>query len=386
VTGPVMAKGLEDTTFYVYNRLISLNEVGGEPEVFGVPLEVFHRNNTWRAKRFPASMLASSTHDTKRSEDVRARIDVLSELPDTWDRFVTVAREANASRKVMVGGKPAPDAAEEVLFYQTLLGAAPEWPIPAAERDSFRDRLIAYMQKATKEAKVNNSWTNHRPEYDEAVTKFVTAVLAVPEDDPFFEEMRRLHRRVARVGKINAVSQQLIKIACPGVPDIYQGTEVVDLSLVDPDNRRPVDYRARAEKLAALERSDESTIKLFVTHRALQARRRDPELFRDGTYIPLDVVGPRARHVVAFARLRENRLAICVAPRLCAAIVGDRDAWNDTYVTLPDEVAEQIQGGVLRDVFTESSRRAIPREGGPALAVPELFADFPLSLLTREAS
>lgn len=395
VTGPVMAKGLEDTTFYAYNRLVSLNEVGGEPEHFGVSLEVFHRQNAWRAQRFPASMLASSTHDTKRSEDVRARIDVLSELPDSWDRFLDVAREANASRKVSVGGKPAPDPGEEILFYQTLLGAAPTWPLPEADREEFRQRLVDYMLKATKEAKVNNSWTNHRPEYDEAVTQFVTAVLGAPGDDPFSEELRRLHRRVSRIGRLNSVSQQLLKIACPGVPDIYQGTEVTNLSLVDPDNRRPVDYVARTKRLAELDapgdrlslarelaRADDASLKLYVTTSALRVRRKDPELFRDGAYVPLDVVGPRARHVVAFARTKEDRLAIAIAPRLCAAIASDKDAFKDTFVTLPDEVAELLHHGVLEDIFTGAQRRAIPREGGTALAVPELFADFPVALLT----
>lgn len=396
VTGPVMAKGLEDTTFYSYNRLVSLNEVGGEPELFGVPLEVFHRQNAWRAQRFPASMLASSTHDTKRSEDVRARIDVLSELPDAWDRFLELAREANAHRRVEVSGRLAPDASEEVLFYQTLIGAAPTWPIPEPERESFRERLVAYMLKATKEAKVNNSWTNHRPEYDDAITRFVNAVLAAPTDDAFHEELRRLHRRVSRVGRLNSIAQQMLKIACPGVPDIYQGTELAELSLVDPDNRRPVDYRLRERRLAALlERTDhealarevvngdDGTLKLFVTHRALAARRNAPELFRDGAYVPLDVVGPRARHIVAFARVRDGDVAIAVAPRLCAAIVGDREAFRDTYVHLPDEVAELLPDGVVEDVFTGAQRRAISREGGTALAVPALFADFPLSLLTR---
>lgn len=397
VTGPVMAKGLEDTTFYVYNRLVSLNEVGGEPEHFGVPVEVFHRTNLARAQRFPASLLASSTHDTKRSEDVRARINVLSELPDAWDRFLEVAREANAHRRVRIGDAMAPDAAEEVLFYQTLLGAAPTWPLPREEQGTFRDRIVAYMLKATKEAKVNNSWTNHRPEYDEAITSFVDAVLAAPADDPFVEEFRRLHRRVVRVGRLNALSQQLLKIASPGVPDIYQGTETWDLSLVDPDNRRPIDYDARKKLLGEIEartdraafarelaaRPDDPRAKLFVTHHALLTRRADPELFRDGAYVPLDVVGPRARHVVAFARVRDGRVAVVVAPRLVAGVLGERGAWRDTFVALPDEVAELLDADQLTDVFSGESRRAIAREGGAAFAVAELFADFPLVLLTR---
>ncbi|MGZ3418699.1 MAG: malto-oligosyltrehalose synthase [Polyangiales bacterium] len=331
VTGPVMAKGLEDTTFYAYNRLVSLNEVGGEPEHFGVPLEAFHRQNMVRVQRFPASLLASSTHDTKRSEDVRARIDVLSELPDAWDRFLETARETNACRKVKVGEAFAPDPAEEVLLYQTLLGALPSWPLPASERESFRDRMIAYMQKATKEAKVNNSWTNHRQEYDDAIAKFVEAVLSVSPEDPFHEELRRLHRRVLRVGRVNSIAQQLLKITCPGVPDLYQGTETWSLSLVDPDNRRPVDFEAHArmlEEISALSVSELSEndprLKMFVTHRALAVRRAAPELFREGEYVPLDIVGPRARNVVTFARLHGSRVAIVVAPRLVAGILGDR--------------------------------------------------------------
>lgn len=404
VTGPVMAKGLEDTTFYSYNRLVSLNEVGGEPEHFGVPLETFHRNNQTRAQRWPASLLTTSTHDTKRSEDVRARIDVLSELPDAWERFLDVAREANAHRKVKLGERMVPDAAEEVLFYQTLLGAAPTWPVPENERETFRDRVIAYMQKATKEAKVNNSWTNYDPEYDEAIAKFVRAVLAVGPDDPFFEELRRLHRRVVRVGRINSLSQQLLKIACPGVPDIYQGTESWDLSLVDPDNRRAVDYEVRRAMIEEIDRriateegrlelaravrnDDDSRTKMFVTHVALSMRRKLPELFRDGSYVPLDVVGPRARHVVAFARLYDREggpkeTAVIVAPRLVAATVGDRAAFRDTWITLPEEVESRLgEDDALIDAFTGASRRTIRREGGGALSVADVFADFPLSLL-----
>jgi (1->4)-alpha-D-glucan 1-alpha-D-glucosylmutase len=399
VTGPVMAKGLEDTTFYVYNRLISLNEVGGEPEHFGVALEHFHRQNAARAQRWPASMLSTSTHDTKRSEDVRARIDVLSELPDAWARFLEIAAEANERRKVRItGGALAPDPAEEVLLYQTLLGAAPSWPVPQSEAKSFRDRIVAYMSKAVKEAKVNNSWTNQRPEYDEAITKFVDAILAAPADDPFVEEFRRLHRRVVRVGRTNAIAQQFLKIACPGVPDVYQGTEVWDLSLVDPDNRRPVDYALRRRLLeeisaqdrgalsAELARGDDPRLKLFVTHVALEARGEDPELFRDGAYVPLDVVGPRARHVVAFARVRDDRVVIAIAPRLVAALVGDRQAWHDTWITLPDEVAELLpEGARLIDAFTGRSQQTVRREGGAALEVSKVLETFPLALLSPSA-
>lgn len=397
VTGPVMAKGLEDTTFYVYNRLVSLNEVGGEPERFGVTVESFHRQNAARAHRWPHALLATSTHDTKRSEDVRARIDVLSELPDAWDRFLAVAREANEPRKVRLGDALAPDGAEEVLLYQTLLGAAPSWPLDPRGKEAFRHRIEQYMLKAVKEAKVHNSWTNHVPEYDEAILAFVRAVIDAPPDDPFSEEMRSLHRKVTRVGRVHAMAATLLKIASPGVPDLYQGTELTDLSLVDPDNRRPVDFEERRRMLeevdarqdrAALARElcsarDDAKLKLFVTSTALRTRREHARLFMDGDYVPLDAVGARARNVVAFARkLEDDEVAIVVAPRLVSSLVGERRAWDGTFVQLPDEIGDALESyESMIDSFTGGDRVLLRREGARALSVAELFRDFPLALL-----
>ncbi|MEO7096750.1 MAG: malto-oligosyltrehalose synthase, partial [Polyangiales bacterium] len=354
VTGPVMAKGLEDTTFYVYNRLVSLNEVGGEPERFGTSVETFHRANDARRKRWPASLLASSTHDTKRSEDVRARIDVLSELPDAWERFVGIARDANEKRKVRVGDRLAPDAAEELLFYQTVLGAAPTWPLVGPEKDGVRLRIEEYMLKAVKEAKVNNSWTNHDPAYDEGIRGFIRNVFEAEVDDPFSEAMRALHKRCTRAGRFNSIAAQLLKICAPGVPDVYQGTELFDLSMVDPDNRRPVDYAqrrrlleeddARTDRLAfareLMQRPDDR-LKLFVTATALRARRAQASLFLEGAYVPLETTGPRGTHLCAFARVHQGSIAIVIVPRLVASLVGDRNAWSDTFLVVPDEIAEQ---------------------------------------------
>jgi (1->4)-alpha-D-glucan 1-alpha-D-glucosylmutase len=396
-TGPVMAKGLEDTAFYVYNRLVSLNEVGGEPERFGVSVDTFHRTTLARARRWPASLLATSTHDTKRSEDVRARIDALSELPDAWDRFLMLAREANEPRKARLpSGRLAPDAVEEVLFYQTLLGAAPRWPPSPGESESLRTRLVAYMCKAVKEAKVNDSWTSPDPEYAEAIRRFIQAVFEAPEGDTFHEELRALHRRVARVGRSNAIAQQLLKIASPGVPDVYQGTELFELSLVDPDNRRPVDYALRARLLDDLDREaregrlelarelahdSDDRLKLYVTATALRARRAHPALFATGDYVPLVVVGARARHVVAFARVHGAKVAIALVPRLVAGLQGDREAFAGTFVELPDEIAAVVAETALVDAFTGVTLQPVRREGGSAIDLQALLSLFPVSLL-----
>jgi (1->4)-alpha-D-glucan 1-alpha-D-glucosylmutase len=402
VTGPVMAKGLEDTTFYVYNRLVSLNEVGGEPERFGVTVETFHRTNEARARRFPASLLATSTHDTKRSEDVRTRIDALSEVPDAWDRFLVLAMDANRDRRTTIDGKSVPDPNEELLVYQTLLGTAERWPLAGEAKTQLRARLATYLTKALREAKVYTSWTNPNAAHEGAVLDFLGALFDAPEGDPFHEATRAMLFRLQRVGRLHALSQQLLKIAAPGVPDLYQGTELWDLSLVDPDNRRPVDFELRARLLdelgARIREGDESRAtlarqlagdladpraKLFVTLIALHARRAAPKLFREGRYVPLDVVGTHARSIVAFARAHEGKVAIVAVPRLVASLVGERKPWRGTYVLLPDEIAEQAPE--LVDAFTGASRPSVGREGGAALTAEALFEGFPLALLTSEA-
>lgn len=391
LTGPVMAKGLEDTSFYVYNRLVSLNEVGGEPERYGQSVEAFHEANVERHRAWPASMLTTSTHDTKRSEDVRARISVLSEMPEEWERAVRTFRDATAAHATDVDGRRAPDPNEEYLFHQTLVGT---WPFERPRGEALRDyteRLVAYMRKATKEAKVNTSWVDATPEYDAAMEAWVRGALA--EDALLAELLDGFVPRVALHGMWNSLSQTVSKLAAPGVPDVYQGTELWDFSLVDPDNRRPVDLALRRRLLAELRErrpdaalarelvatATDGRIKLYVTHLALLARRRLPELFgARGDYLPLQADGSRAKHVVAFARTKDDAAVIAVAPRLTFRLCDGRsippvgEVWSDTWLSAPD--------GEWKDVFTGRWHRADASSG---IRLSDLLSNFPVALLER---
>jgi (1->4)-alpha-D-glucan 1-alpha-D-glucosylmutase len=357
-TGPVMAKGVEDTVFYIFNRLVSLNEVGSDLGVFGIALEAFHDAAARAQERWPRAMLATSTHDTKRSEDVRARIDLLSEMPAAWGDVVTRWRDLNDRHRS--GGVP--DRNAEYLLYQTLVGA---WPLSA-------DRAVAYMEKASKEAKAHTSWTDPSPDYDEGLATFARAVLA---DDGFVRELEAFVAPLVGPGRVNSLAQTAIKLTYPGVPDVYQGTELWDLSLVDPDNRRPVDYELRARLLddalagdagAALARMDEGLPKLFLTQRVLALRARDPEAFGPrSSYAPLWATGPRARHVVAYVRAGR---VLAVAPRLVLSLDGE---WRDTHLVLPE--------GSWTDVLTGTTF------AGP-VALEELLCGFPVLVATKEGA
>ncbi|HEY1380722.1 MAG TPA: malto-oligosyltrehalose synthase, partial [Gemmataceae bacterium] len=402
VTGPVTAKGVEDTAFYVYNRLASLNEVGGEPESFGLSLAGFHRRNAARLQRWPHAMLATSTHDTKRSEDVRARINVLSELPEEWRAALLRWNRANTARKSIVTGELAPDRNDEYLFYQVLLGAWPFDPTPE-EFAVFRERMVNYMLKAVKEAEVHTSWVNPNEEYEEATRSFVTQVLADDANDPFRQDFAALQRRVAFFGQVNGLSQVLIKLTSPGVPDVYQGQELWDFSLVDPDNRRPVDYDRRRALLADLRdriasgdlaglckellaTSTDGRIKLYVTHMVLAYRREHPALFDAGGYRPLRAVGRRRRHVCAYVRHREEEALTVVAPRLAVRLTGGaeawpvgRPAWRDTWLVLPREPV----GRRFRNVLTGAEVAVEEGDGIAGLPLAEVCRDFPVALLER---
>jgi (1->4)-alpha-D-glucan 1-alpha-D-glucosylmutase len=306
ITGPVTAKGVEDTAFYVYNRLVSLNEVGGMPERFGTPLDTFHGQNIERAKSWPHALIATSTHDTKRSEDVRARINVLSEMPSEWAERVRAWSRINKKKKAVIDGSETPDRNEEYLLYQTLVGA---WPVEHMQSDAydrFVQRMKEYMLKASREAKVNTSWINPNGKYEEALTAFVHAVLTPLKKNRFLKDFLPFQQKISRLGAFNSLSQTLLKIASPGVPDFYQGTELWDFSLVDPDNRRPVDYALRARLLEGIKAGEKDTallirelfdrretgeIKLFLIYRLLAARSRMKTLFSEGEYIPLEVRG-----------------------------------------------------------------------------------------------
>jgi len=402
-TGPVTAKGVEDTALYIYNRLISLNEVGGDPARYGEPLAGFHEKNTRRLERWPDSMICTATHDTKRGEDVRARISVLSEVSAAWAAHVRRWRMINRRFKQELDGQAAPDRNDEYLLYQTLVGA---WPAEDAEAaaGSLVDRVAGYMEKATKEAKQRTSWTNPDAGYDQAVRDFVTGILA--PRSPFRDAFLPFQRLVALYGSVNSLAQTLLKIASPGIPDFYQGSELWDLSLVDPDNRRPVDFAARQRLLDDLQQRAggppeslqafctelmnswrDGRVKMYVTHRGLTLRKDYPALFRAGTYDPLPAGGERAEHVVALARRTDTDAVVVVVPRLPARLTDfggqlplGRATWGDTWVALDRPGLE----GVYTDRFTGQRLTTALRDGVPVLPASSLFGSFPVALLKRE--
>jgi (1->4)-alpha-D-glucan 1-alpha-D-glucosylmutase len=400
-SGPVMAKGVEDTAFYLYNRLISLNEVGGAPDRFGTSLTAFHRFNQEHVRDWPTTLLTTSTHDTKRSADVRARIDVLSELPASWRAALTRWSRLNGRRKVNVEGRPAPDRNEEYLLYQTLLGV---WPFDLEQPDAdLIERVVAFMLKAVKEAKLNTSWINPNAPYERAVEQFVRAILDPTPPNPFLEDFADLRRRVAHFGLFNALSQTVLMLTSPGVPDVYQGNELWDFSLVDPDNRRPVDYGRRRRYLHELrqrlhhDRLDElagellamptdGRIKLFVTHRLLALRRSRPSLFGTG-YTPLRVAGARVGHACAYARSDADGELIVVTPVLIAGLVRreleapiGEVVWRDTAVLLAGE-----PGHRYRDLFTGAVLASEPKRGRASLPLAQVLGSFPVAALLRES-
>jgi (1->4)-alpha-D-glucan 1-alpha-D-glucosylmutase len=402
-TAPVMAKGLEDTAFYSYNRLVSLNEVGGDPKRFGLTVGAFHRANQERARRWPHSMLSSSTHDSKRSEDVRARINVLSELGEDWRGHLRRWRVLNRRKKRNLEGQLAPSANDEYLLYQTLIGAWPLEPMDGPAHEIFVERIVAYMLKAIKEAKIHSSWINPDTDYEGAVTVFVRELIGNPERSPFLSDFLPFQARVARLGMYNSLSQVLLKLAAPGAPDFYQGNELWDFSLVDPDNRRAVDFAHRQQMLEELQALDrlpkeaytvavrnlfenwiDGRVKLYVIWRVLGLRRREPSLFRDGDYLPVNAVGSRSEHICSFARMHADRWVLVVAPRLFAGVSDAQDdgplpgsVWSDTWLELPAEFPERG----IHNLLTAEPCSIHAREGIASLYMPELLAHFPVALL-----
>ncbi len=394
-SGPVMAKGFEDTALYRYNRLISLNEVGGEPRRFGTSPASFHRVNRHRVQRHPHTMLATATHDSKRGEDVRARIDAISELPDEWRNHLERWQRMNQPHKREVDGAEAPERNDEYFVYQTMIGA---WPTGADPDESaeFVERLCAAAVKAAKEAKRRTSWAAPNEAYEQALVEFIRRVAEPERRNPFLDDFLVLQRRIGRIGMVNGLAQTLLKLTSPGVPDIYQGCELWQLALVDPDNRRPVDYERRRRMLREdaarplpelLRHWDDGAVKLGLLRRVLSLRREAPELFAAGAYQPLQVRGERAGHVVAFARQHGERLAIVVAPRLVARL-WPRDpetpplgrAWRAAHV----EVPKAAHGRALRDVLSGEIVEPVRRRSNPQLPAERLFARFPAALLVAE--
>jgi (1->4)-alpha-D-glucan 1-alpha-D-glucosylmutase len=388
-TGPIMAKGLEDTVFYIFNRLSALNEVGGEPQHFGISVAGFHEENAHYQQKWPLTMLTTSTHDTKRSEDVRARMVAISEIPHVWRTSIAKWRTINRRAKRQIEDAEAPDANEEYLLYQTLLGT---WPMNAdgspvdAVDAEYIGRIQEYMTKALKEAKVNTSWIQPNEEWDTAMREFIASMLEPSPKNKFVPAFLSTAAEIARLGMINSLSQVLLKLTSPGVPDIYQGNEIWDFSLVDPDNRRPVDYGQRQRMLDALDGAApeemfanwaDGRIKLLVTSRMLRFRRDNPELFLKGSYVPLAVSGTHAESCIAFAREHGSKWIIALVPRLSSRVgfppLGDK--WQDTVV----EVPEAAGSGGAQDLFTGRELRM----DGRSLRVADATALLPFAVYTN---
>lgn len=401
VTSPVTAKGIEDTALYTYNRLVSLNDVGNEPDRFGIPPERVHAWMRERAERWPGALSATSTHDSKRSEDVRARLNVLSELPGAWKQAIARWARMNRRGRTVIDGRSYPTRNEEYLLYQTLLGS---WP-PALGQDNppdadYVERIVEHMRKAMREAKVVTSWLNPSEPHEEAMTRFVRAIL---ENTLFLQDFLEFHGRVSRFGLYNSLAQLALKVGAPGVPDFYQGTEIWNFSLVDPDNRRPVNYtrvRALLEDVREHVRRDatrarfidelmatpgDDRVKLYATMTMLQFRETRRGLFEEGDYVAIATEGARRDHVFAFSRSAAGRSVIVAVPRLVAALqpdatppLGER-VWGDTRLELPDGAPCCFRHVLTGErISTDDTRRF--------LRAADVFARFPVAILDAEAA
>jgi (1->4)-alpha-D-glucan 1-alpha-D-glucosylmutase len=409
-SSPAMAKGIEDTALYMYAPLASLNEVGGTPDRdLTRAVDRWHRMAAERRARWPRSLVCTYTHDTKRSADVRARLDVLSEMPDEWARAVRAWRRLASGARRKVRGRYEPDANTEYLLFQAVLGVWPagmpdEIVVPrVADREDLRERLEEYILKAAREAKMRTSWLEPNAEFEEALRRYVAALFAEP--GPFLESMAALARDIVRPGYWNALTRILMHLTTPGVPDLYQGGELWSFALVDPDNRRPVDYERRRHLLAELRRrfddaeesvrqayvsellatAEDGRIKMHVTRQLLRTRRADPALFLEGSYEPVESAGAARRHVIAFARSHAGSAAISVGVRLSRSLTkGNRppvgDVWGDTRVMLPEPLAD------VRRWTCVVSGNSVEVPGDAAatgLRVAELLRQLPVALLVR---
>lgn len=428
LTGPLMAKGLEDTTFYVYNRLLSLNEVGGDPSQFGITVEEFHEFNSKRARLWPYSMNATATHDTKRGEDARARINVLSELPEEWEEKLKSWSMINKSRKLWSsnGHIPIPDRNDEYFLYQTLIGA---FPFDENEYPNLIERIKNYIIKAIREAKVHTAWIEPDTEYEQGFSYFIDQILNSSEQNQFLADFLPFQKKIAFYGVLNSLSQTLIKITSPGLPDFYQGTELWDFSLVDPDNRRPVDFRKRKKLLQRirgveedeilgfieelLANKEDGRIKFFLIFRALRVRGEKRDIFQQGEYLPLGVGGRWREHIVAFARRmppsnepeemadrqmsdsrrpgpdsccsgsgkEEDDWVITIAPRLLTSLVREgeyplgRKVWDDTYLILPEGSPCRWREAIAGQEVTS---------GPEGLLIADALKYFPVALLISQ--
>lgn len=399
-TAPVTAKALEDTCLYNYNVLLSLNEVGGDPRRFGFSVAAFHEVASERLKYWPGAMLSTSTHDSKRSEDVRARINVLSEIPALWKKHLGRWSRINRRHRSQVENSDAPTRNDEYLLYQTLLGSWPLEPVDEQGLIGYRQRIQEYMLKAIREAKARTSWINTNVPYEEAVRLFVERVLAGGEKNAFLHDFAPFAERVAQLGLYNSLSQTLLKLTCPGVPDIYQGCELWNFTLVDPDNRRPVDYSHRHHLLQGLNAHRLSHVdtllqdllsnlrdgraKLFLTRTLLELRRENAPLFDTGDYLPLMVEGERAEHLCAFARRNGKDVLLVIAPRGFSELCGEDNrlpvghgVWGDTTLVLPEIFSDMVWRNLLSDEVIKGQRKG----GELTVPVADLLRQFPAAAL-----
>jgi (1->4)-alpha-D-glucan 1-alpha-D-glucosylmutase len=405
-TSPVMAKGMEDTAFYRHHPLASLNEVGGDPRRFGVSVGAFHHANQERARHHPHGLVAGSTHDSKRGEDVRARLDVLSEMPERWRLQLGRWHRLNRTRFAVLDGAQVPSRHDEYLLYQTLLGTWPEVTAAQARSDAawpgYVQRIGAYMIKAVREAKEASSWVHPNAAYEAPLQEFITAILEPRGNARFLQDFAPFAAEVAHFGRINSLAQTLLRLTVPGVPDIYQGSELWHLALVDPDNRRAVDYELRRrllDELCAREQREDpaalchslldearsGAVKLHVIRKVLQLRKERNALFSHGEYLPLGVEGGRATHVCAFARRYQGTAAVVIVPRLPYTLLAGKPAWpagegvwQDTSVRLA------VAGRSWRNLFT-GERITLSRRSD-RLVMHQAMASFPLALLIPETT
>jgi (1->4)-alpha-D-glucan 1-alpha-D-glucosylmutase len=397
-TGPVQAKGLEDTAYYRYNVLLSVNEVGGDPARLGRSVEHFHQTNEYRAREWPFDMVTTATHDTKLGEDVRARINIISEMPDGWGHEVARWMRLNRPHRRIVDGEPYPDRNDEYRLYQILVGAWPheDWmqPLTAPAPPELVERISGYMLKAVREAKVHTSWLTTNAPYENALTQFVARILGEPGAAKFLPAFRPVQRRIAALALVNSLSQVVLKLGSPGVPDFYQGTELWDLSLVDPDNRRPVDFATRKQALDALAGGADVNellrnwrdggIKLFVTRAGLQLRGERPQVFVGGDYLPLTVESSVPGDAVAFARMAGDDAVIVAGARLCSSLASEEhllpvggEAWKTSRILLP----EPLRNRTLRDIFTGAELKPIVTAGNAWLFLGQLFEKLTVAML-----
>ncbi len=401
LTGPVMAKAIEDTAFYRYFPLASLNEVGGSLSSFGETIEAFHARNLERQRRFPGALLATTTHDTKRSEDVRARLNVLSEIPVKWYRSILRWSSVNKSKKAVINRYPTPDANEEYFLYQTLVGTWPLGRMSLEAHGEYVKRIENYMIKAMREAKIHTSWISPNEEYEKGVCLFVSSILEFSQDNKFLDDFLEFQKEIARAGLNNSLAQLVLKLTSPGVPDFYQGTELWNFTLVDPDNRQPVDYERiklivdeikagiKTGRLALatrlMENNEEGGIKLYLLLAGLECRNRHQDLFQTGEYTPLEVEGPLKDHICAFARTAGDRMVITVVQRFLTTLEADsssperKNEGGPTILKLKGVLRSQM----LRDVFTGKEIQPAVDETGIEIPLTELLRTLPVALLEQ---